>query len=316
MTNYYCECCNYRTIYQPNMTRHYKSDKHISNSKENDENGDKKHECNMCHKTFGYKSGLSRHKKTCLVKNNETVLLKNQIAELQSKNEMQEMRYKMEKMELELKNKQDKIELLLSFKNIAENTAETSKTSCSALNYIIKHYNNAPCIQEFTKFELLTKGNADYSIAEIVIHKYNYGELCSYIGDIIVGEYKTDDPSKQALWSSDVNRLAYLIREVTANNKVEWLTDKGGIKISTYVIKPILDHIHDDLTRYYNEKLDDLDSDIEETEKTAIRKNMTSTASIQKIITNNNLNDDIIKYIANFLHLDRKNNIKLIKHED
>lgn len=282
--------------------------------------------CNNCDSVFSHRSGLSRHKKLCLLTNKKTCDTKAEttLKEIQLMMEKKEMRLEMEKKDMLLEMEKlkvqcmrEKIELLNSFKNIAENTAETSKNSCSALNYIIKHYNSAPCIQEFTKFELLTEKNENYSIAEIAIHKYNYNELCSYIGDIIVNEYKTKDPSKQALWSSDINRLTYMIREVTANNKVEWFTDKGGIKMAKYIVEPILNHINDDLTRYYAEKLDELDCEYtKESNKKQIRDNLTSMKSIEKMIDTDQLNDEIIRYIAKYLHLDRKNNIKVIGYDD
>lgn len=258
------------------------------------------HLCVNCNTTFSHKSGLSRHRKKCIIENNKDV-------------EKLKMEIDMEK----LKNQhlQEKLELMNSFKNIAENTAETSRTSCSALNYIMKNYSNAPYIQEFTKFELLKEGNEDYSVAEIVIHKYNYNELCTYIGDIIVGEYKTKNPNQQTLWSSDVNRLAYIIREITTNNKAEWFTDKGGIKTAKYIVQPILNHINEDLDKYYMDKLEDLDNEeCEESNKTLIRNNLIVVRNIIKTIKTNQLNDEIVKYIAKFMYLDRKNSNNMITY--
>lgn len=303
MQKFQCEHCNYETSYQTNFTRHNKSRKHAEKIMQCDT---EKYICSECGKLFLYRQGLFKHKKICdqNTPNQRIDDLKTEIEKL-----------KMQNMQDQIKNLQDKVELLSGFKNIAENATETSKSSCSALNYIIKHYNDAPCIKTFTNFELLTEGNEDYSIAEIVIHKYNHDELCTYIGDIIVNEYKTTDPKRQTFWISDVNRLAYLIREVTSNNKVEWFADKGGVKLSKYVTKPILDHINTDLIRYYNECLANLDTDISEPDKTELRKNMISATSIRKLIKSNQLNDEIIKYIAKFLHLDRKPEIKAITNE-
>lgn len=296
---YECNKCDYSTNRIYNFTKHNKSKKHIEKSKTYDNNT---FNCDSCDKFFAYKSGLSRHKKNCSIGNSQT---NKHILEL-----------KTQMLEMKIEHMQEKIELLTGYKNIAENTAESSKSSCSALNYIIKHYNDAPCIQQFTNFDLLTQENEEHTIAEIAIHKYNQNQLCTYIGDIIVAQYKTDDPKQQVLWISDINRLTYLIREVTANNKVEWFTDKGGVKLSKYIVKPILDHIHDDLIRFYDEKLEDLDRDICESDKKNIRNNLMSSRSIMKIIETNQLNDDIIKYIAKYVHLDRKDEIKTIKYDE
>lgn len=315
MSTYNCDKCSYTTNRLYNLTKHNNSKKHVTNDitkyidlqttgqAELEQN---KNTCDICGKDFMYKQGLSKHKKSC-IKNNTN----QKITEL--KTEIENL--KMINMQEQIKNLQDKVEILSGYKNIAENATEISKSSCSALNFIIKHYNDAPCIKTFTNFELLTEGNEDYSIAEIAIHKYKYNELCSYIGDIIVNEYKTQDPRKQAFWTSDVNRLAYLIREVTSSNKVEWFTDKGGVKLSKYITKPILDHMNADLTRYYDESLTNIESDINESTKKELRDKMIISKSITKLIQSNQLNDDIIKYIAKFLHLDRKPDNKAIVND-
>lgn len=323
MVKYLCKCCNYSTDRHNNMNKHNNSKKHAEKSNTENEsnpqviqsnpplqNDEPNNKCGACGKIFAYKQGLSKHKKSCTGELKTEFIIK----EMQMQIEMEKVKNEYAQEKLKNQCMQEKIELLNGFKNIAESTVETSKSSCSALNYIIKYYNNAPCIQHFTKFELLTEGNENYSIAEIAIHKYGRNELCTYISNIIVAEYKTDDPEKQTLWISDVNRLAYMIREVTTNNKVEWFTDKGGIKMSKYIVQPILNHISDDLTRYYNEKLEDLDNDDLESSKKEIRNNMIAAKSITDLIKTNQLNDEIVRYIAKYMHLDRKNDVKAITH--
>lgn len=111
------------------------------------------------------------------------------------------------------------------------------------------------------------------------------------------------------MWISDISRLSYLICEANINHIAEWKTDKGGIKTSDYIIKPILDYLFDDIDRY-----------IEETKMLLINdtgnllNNMFAAKEICNKIDNGELNKDIIKNLASYFHLDKTVNVvKLVE---
>jgi hypothetical protein len=221
---------------------------------------------------------------------------------------------------LKLKFTEEKVKILennnKSFSTIAENN---SKTSCSALNFVIKHYSNAPHIQEFNDYQLLLEGNEEHSIAEVVLHKHQRKELVSFIGNVLIKKYKTDNPEDQTMWTSDTVRLAYMIHELTGDNELEWLTDKGGIKTANYTVKPILLHIKEDVTRLVDENrqtLLDLEYDeLNSPKADELRKNILAGSDILQIIAKGELSKEVIKYISSHFSLDRKKKQKKLTHE-
>jgi hypothetical protein len=329
---YICNPCNYETNDFSNYSKHKSTRKHkfkcisannisieskqsqpiininqpIISTNQNNKTIelDGKLSCPNCRKLFSYKQSLSRHKKTC--KENVPT-----IKDLQNEVEKLKTQLLISSLQAEIKNKDTKIELLTknnaTLATVAENNSETSKTSCSALSFILKNYKSAPCIKPFDKFELLLEGNDDYSVAEVVIHKYKRKELQSYIGDILIKQYKKENPGDQSMWTTDAARLAWMIRELTADDEEEWYTDKGGVKTSKYTTKPILEHIKEDLLRYINEAKELLlDEELSQDKQTELRHNTIDGFNVLQIIANNELGKSIIKYISTFFHLDRK----------
>jgi hypothetical protein len=81
------------------------------------------------------------------------------------------------------------------------------------------------------------------------LYHFENDTLDKFIGDIIIKQYIKEDPKVQSVWNTDVSRLAYLVRELI-NNKKEWSIDKGGNKVTEYIIKPILDFIKIEIEKY------------------------------------------------------------------
>ena len=59
---------------------------------------------------------------------------------------------------------------------------------------------------------------------------------------MLLKHYKKNDPSEQSIWNSDTSRLTFLIKDIVGD-KSEWVTDKKGVKLIKYVIKPVLELI-------------------------------------------------------------------------
>lgn len=193
------------------------------------------------------------------------------------------------------------------------------------MSYLLLNYNNAPILTELEDYSIMSK-NVNYLIKEL-IHYYRKDKLDKYIGDFIVKQYKKDDPELQAMWSSDTDRLNYFIRELInnkdvpseidqdmnknkkinkASSKLQWIVDKKGVKMTKYIINPLLNYICDINTKYLlhqakeNECLDN-----EKSQKNL--KDMQVVADINSDIKNNILSKNINKYIAPHFYFDKSN---------
>ena len=64
---YYCELCNYETLWKCNIEKHYETKKH-KNNEIKDENNKKKYIC-ICNKEYLHRQSLYQHKKYYLILN-------------------------------------------------------------------------------------------------------------------------------------------------------------------------------------------------------------------------------------------------------
>ena len=110
----------------------------------------------------------------------------------------------------------------------------------SAMSFALKHYENAPLIGllKSEKFEKMTESlmkdmKTEKSIEEIIIFHHKQDTLNVLMGDLLIKEYKKDNPKKQSVFSSDVARLNFIIKDVIGENKKsQWITDKKGVKFT------------------------------------------------------------------------------------
>ncbi len=131
------------------------------------------------------------------------------------------------------------------------------KKSMSSINFANTHYKEAlPLTKHATGLEGL-KINEGQSIYSILIYYSELNQLHKLIGDFIITIYKKDNPNEQSMWSTDVKRLNYIIRslcasiesDILANDSYMWQVDKNGIKITEYIIFPIINEIKNIINR-------------------------------------------------------------------
>jgi hypothetical protein len=147
------------------------------------------------------------------------------------------------------------------FKELAKNASiqvvtnnNMNVTSESALRYINKNFPNAPILERKDIPKLIEYDNAKEpeqdKLAEEWICAEKTGSLIPAIGKIIINLYKPDDPEFQPVWSSDVERLTFYRRALNDKKLGTWITDKKGIDTSNEIIKPMLEHIEQQLITY------------------------------------------------------------------
>jgi len=291
-----CEMCNYETDVKYCYQKHLKTQKHELNANKTTINKkkNKDHKCNYCDNNFTTPSSLARHHKSCIQKNKLIQVV------CEKDKEIEHLKDKIEMLQSENRN----------LKVLVTNAGSIIKTSVSTLSYVVQNYTNAPVLEPLNDYDTIQYNDKDdeFDIMTMIFHHHRKRSLAGYLGDFIVKSYKKDDPSQQALWSSDAVRLNYIVREII-NKKTDWSVDKGGIKTTSYIIDPFLEYIrqllvdfnednrlenylHDNVLRM-KQRMDDLNA----------------SAEIISDIKNKVLTDQIIKYIAPHFYLSKNNEL-------
>ena len=142
----------------------------------------------------------------------------------------------------------------------------------------------------------------------MIIYNYEAKTLTKYLGDIIVDEYQTEKPEDQSMWNSDSVRLSFIVRQALNDGDDEWITDKSGIKITNYIISPMLKSVEAIMKKYIKEKGKlILDGDI--LDDSTMLEHMSSAGSILSLITKSELHSNISKYISPHFNFDINNSI-------
>jgi len=225
-----------------------------------------------------------------------------------------------EKLELKYENKflKEKVEFLEKNNENLSTIAKTSvKTTQSALTFIMNNYPDAPSITKYNNFKFL-KEKDHYKIADSILHKYKHKTLVDYLSNLLIDQYKKDNPGEQSVWNTDVARLSYVVKDsINKKNISKWIVDKKGHVLSSYTVQPIVDKLKDRMfdsyekimkdNQKYNDNRDDfLDSDSETKDKKRVNnKKIEKTLSYLEHfngffqeINSGVLVSDIIKNIA------------------
>ena len=328
---YICKPCDYAADNKFNYDRHLKTKKHIEkvnklnmSSHRNQIVIEKSSSeivihpiidkndifmCVYCNTIFNKKQNLSRHRKTCLEKRE----LNNSIKKLQDKLSYEiALREEITKNKDEVTKNKDETILILNHENknlkfLLNSAGALVEKSMSNLNYINKHYTNAPALKLIKDATSLHEGLEEDCVVDNIIREFRSNKLTVFIGGIIVGTYKKEDPKLQAIWNSDADRLTYMIRTILINDSLQWEVDKKGINTTKNIIKPILDYINEQLENYIRECK--LHKRSEKSEKILIMHDKLLDAhNIINLISNGTLVDSILKYIAPYLYIVKETN--------
>jgi hypothetical protein len=326
---YICTFCDYKTIDTGNYSRHKKSKKHLDkvNNKQRCRSHNLNHSiseefgedstvvstaskrnsdatkliCKTCGKTFSATYNLHRHINMKRCKVDSTV-----VVELQEKIKFHELEKELEKLRIELKCKEelnrDQKAFILSGK-----AGNTKQYNISIKNYVEQNFPNAPPLTIFQtqKLELLGREEDEYPLMEVLIFHNQQRKLPHYLGKFIISHHKKDDPSVQSIWTTDTSRLTYVIKELLDSKGSCWNSDKKGVKTKQFIVKPLLDHISQHIKQYIKESNEKAQRCINIDEQLTYFKKMELSAEIQTIIENGTLADDIIRFVAPHLYINK-----------
>ena len=340
---YECELCIFKTENKSVWYNHKKSQKHIKLEKLdqeikriNETNGTINDDCpNKNIDMLLQKNEIELLKEKLKSIENEKNIIANQLIETKNQltNQLIETKKQYKNQLIETKKQyenqlvgtMDHIETLKfenSFqKQLINSAGGIIQKSMNTMSYLLLNYNSAPVLTQLPNYSIISK-NTD-SLVNDLIHYYKKNKLDKHIGDFIVLQYKKKDPELQSIWSSDVDRLNYFVRElindakplkmqtkknikVAENNiKFQWVADKKGIKMTEYVIDPLLNYINNMNITYLNKKNKEINDEFDLQTNSKILEDMQIIASINCDIKNHTLSKNINKYIAPHFYLDK-----------
>lgn len=289
---YECLPCGYFTNDKSNYNKHLKCKNHEKKMNDNKSNSNK---CDYCNKTFSTHSNLLKHENKCVSK-----LLK------------------IKELELELKYANKQIEILK--KNLDEDKKNTTIYNVSIKKFIQQQYSDAPPLEGLENYAALkfeeeyeSEDSMEDEFISIISYNHTQNSLHQYLGDFIVKYYKKDDPKQQSVWSSDVSRLTYIIKELLDNKQSIWNHDYKGVKTKSYIINPLLQYIKKILNDYWVANIDNFKNlDVDYLNK--LFTIFKSIHEIKKEIDSGRLANTIIKYIAPKFYMNKDLDIPAIEY--
>ena len=237
---------------------------------------------------FAYRRSLSKHMKSCM--------------------ELQVKKYK----DLADQYYEELVtlrELTKTTTQVIKTTAETANTatkkSLSAINYLVKFHPNAPVIKPLGHKEIKLLAMREEDLLETLEYHQRKKTLHKFIGDFIVTVYKEEDVKLQSVWVSDSSRLTYFVRQLL-NDEPKWVVDKTGQILLTTVIQPFLAHLRKHINKGQKEPVK-TDYPSRSAYYKAIRI-YGDAVLLAGELTESNLADRVVRYIAPLLILDKDDN--------
>lgn len=328
-----CEICKYTSKVKSNYTRHCKSKKHkkkcnideqIKTQVSNLLNGyiqveinptPSKHQCIYCNNIFSRSTGLVSHYNVCEYKKiyeferniklqqYKTDVKKNKI-DVKNNTEMEKI--KTEISMLKKLNKQYKHETKF-YKSLVIESGIMIKKSIGSFAFLMDKFADAPVLTEKTIPLLDDIDYDEIQFGEDLILNYKHKMINKYLGDMILESYKTEDPSKQALWNTDSSRHTYFIKEMMKDNTTIWTIDKKGCKTKSVTITPLLIKVRDIVAKYQKHLCNLLSDDISSFKMNEYTEAAKDASYLIRDIDDEKIEQSILNYIS------PKLNIKIIK---
>lgn len=244
ISKYQCEICNYGSDNLSNFTRHSNSKLHLKRVY------GKEHmvtniTCPYCNTEFSKQNNLNRHLKVCAAK--DSALYK-----IESEKEIELLRRDLEKyMEINEQLKKD----VEYFKGLVDGAGKIVDKSLNSITYANVHLNRAPELKSIKDVKHLTITHDDeHLLARIILNIYDKPVFIHFTVLIILRLIYRIDPRQRSFWSTDSARNNFIVRELV-NGRLEWVHDKGGVKIVLMIIDPLLEAMRTKVATYIDEKL-------------------------------------------------------------
>ena len=307
--NYECLKCDYIARDKTNYHRHLDTQKHYNATTGKNDNkmegisgkGGKKYECDKCSKEYLHQSGLSRHKKTCNIKEKQIInnedneeeinykemfsILINQLTEQSAQNKEIQNTFIEQNKELQNTIK----ELIPKIGN--NNTSNTNSNN----NVSIQVFLNNPCKDAMSITDFID--TIQVSIADLLFTK-EHG-LVKGISNLFLSNLERIPMIQRPLWCSDKKRKRMFIKD-----EEQWMEDMNREKTNN-MVNTISKIQTKNINKYVADKPNWMDNDRIKDTYIHIVKAVTDTMD--------NKIDKIVENIVDKIHLSEGTREKLIK---
>ena len=298
------------------MVQHLNTKRHIFNNEilvsKNGNNWKPEGEFDCeCGKQYTNKSGLWKHKKVC---------------KIGSINHQEEI---VDKQTIILEQQARLIELLEQNKNITKKqkvitninnnysintTNNNNQKTINVIAYVNQHFIDTKPIQQIKERDVLKILNFDescgHSLEDMIVFQHTKYLLDQFIGEFIVNVYKQKDPTKQQIWSSNVKKLTFIVRQILNKTEKVWLKDFNGVCVTQHVISPILEKIKKMMIKYGKKCHEEMNNpNIHEDRFNKLCENQSTSLKVIYDINQKKLHHKILLYLAPHFQLVSLKNI-------
>jgi hypothetical protein len=275
--------------------------------------------CEFCGGNFSHKNAVYRHMKHYC---KEKKLGSNKLSS-------RSIESNIDNYENKLKQYETKIDMLEREKDIYKNENEYHKTlttnagnivdkSLSTLAFVVQNFKNAPPIKAIGNDEfkrLIYEDNSgekvdkrrkidDIDASKILVKYFRSDRLTELLNNIIVKHYKTQMPEDQSMWTSDTSRLTYVISDAMRGASM-WMTDKSGVKVNEYVIKPMLDHVDRMMIKYIGSMNEQIDKENTKGKLDELADELNNATNIRMKVRNTSTSRELLRSSAPYFYLIR-----------
>ena len=278
--NFHCKTCNYSTKIKCNFEKHNKTDKHISNLKHN-------RFCKLCNKEYSTAGNYKRHLDKVHLNNQNVIdnsnhdynlddIIKpnktNQIHDI-SDNHLNHLNQLNQFNNNSLKEIKEIKDIVTSSNKIVVNKIDDLNKSnhevvsvvnkaitkaSSLIKYLMEHHKSTPPLKKINYNECINLlkidyqcPNDDFLLQEKLIREHKNNLFVKRLSQCILKLIHHKNQNKQSIWNTDCARNHYVVK-----TPLSWNEDKAGLKFTEYVIRPMLNHIRELITKYRIESLE------------------------------------------------------------
>ena len=322
-TGYQCGPCKFFGKTITLIKRHITTKKHLDLTADGDiENYNTiKYMCKICSTICCSKSNINRHIKHCEKScgtTDFTDVIVDSILKIKDNNKRKqaiktfiEKENKLKDVENSLIVKNKELELTTKINNIYENENKFHKSvvenagkivnkTVNMLTYAVENFKETPKLEmldsntarKLLEYEANDGKKGNVLVAEYIAKMSGAKILPKHLGNILIAHYKKDVLNHQSIWTTDANRIKFIVR--TADG---WIKDGNNQIISKIMVTPLLKEVSKIMDEYCAEKLKHLDT-MTKKEESRFAEVSEQRITIKEEILNERLGKGVIKIIA------------------